>query len=194
MPSKNMTIALFLIFITLGITGIIIDQCDYEHRSQLFNIGGILKIGFLIAFAILAIRGMSHNSKKQIIKSILPSILLAIIICIISSIVLGLVYYTGVKDFFEDVCFGLITSLATFYMIMPDLYDYGLFLIPYWIVYLALLSCAVMFVRKKDIKHFPMLGYISIILIVGIPFFFLHKDISREIAEAIAMGAMMNMG
>ena len=106
---------------------------------------------------------------------------------------LGLVYYRDMKEFFEDVCFGLITSLMIFGKIIPGYYDYALLFIPYWLVYLALLSCVIMFVRKKRIKHFPMLGYISIFFIVGIPFFFLHKAISESIAQAIATGIMMSM-
>ena len=162
MYSKNTTIVLFLIFLAIGITGVVLEQYDFEYRSLLYNIGEILKIGFLFAFSILAIRGISNNSKDQIIKSILPSILIAITISVLSSVVLGLVYYIGMKDYFENVCFGLITSLMIFGKIIPGYYDYALLFIPYWLVYLALLSCVIMFVRKKRIKHFPMLGYISI--------------------------------
>jgi len=167
MYSKNTTIVLFLIFFAIGITGIVLGFCYFDHDSLLYNIGEILKIGFFLAFFILAVKGMANNSKEQIIKSIIPAILIAITICILSSIVEGLIFYSGWNEFIDDVWFALLTSvMLTFWIITPYFGEYGWLAIPYWLVYLALLSSAVMVVRKKDTKHYPMLGYILIIFTV----------------------------
>lgn len=190
---KHKTAISFLICLALGIAGTILSQCDFDYGGLFYNIIEMLKIGLLLAFYIVAVRCMASKSKDQIIKSIFPTILLAIIISILSSIMLGLVSYSSWNGFIEDVLFALKISMATFCAIMPGFDDYGLLVIPHWLVYLALLSCAVMFVREKNIKHFPILGYILITIIAGVPFFLLHKVISEAVAAAMYIGYISNM-
>jgi hypothetical protein len=188
---KNKTTVLFLISLALGITGIVLGQFYFDPDSLFYHIGEISKIGLLIACSILAVCGISNNSKRQIIKSILPSILLAIVIIILSSVVMELVSFTDWGSFINDIVLQLMMSvMATFAVATPYFWDYWFLVIPYWIVYIALLSGAVMFVRGKAIKHFPILGYLSIIVIAGIPFFLMHK-LGVSIIEGIAFGLPM---